>query len=326
MHDMLANLRQDLGIPLDHDDDGLGMNSTRGYSPDPPLDGSTDTLGVTQPPTVAPRSRRKHSNGVPDDLGAQRASQIQLRAGRGRPGSSGEGRPPLPRPVSRGSWSRPGSAASNRTSLHEVKEEAEDSSLTFTYSDEPSSGQADILKIDHEEPGDEEEAFLPIEEENAVEDHSMPGEITHVNGDDLDDTLTEQYTKYVDNMDDDDGGDTQGYDDDFQDDDVTTTEHDAARSEWEHDGHRTEAEHEQSAFESESEHLPDAEYEDSFEPEPQTPKEPPKPTPRMRSARSTLSSSEFRETPRSTEQTQTSESVTVSELDYVDDFWEKLNI
>ncbi|KAK2169654.1 hypothetical protein LSH36_8g10012 [Paralvinella palmiformis] len=314
MHEMLENLRRDLGIPSDPEDDGLGMKSVHAYSHDLMPDGmssSYDGSTALAQPMVSARSRRKQTNVISEEqaISLQKGNLPHLRLSRSRPGSSGgEGKPPLPRPGSRGSWSRPGSAASNQASLHEVKEEAEESSITFTDDLSSSHGQADVLKINHKEVIEQNGSYQNGE-------HHQPNmsdlskEVQHVDeesGEDLGEKLTGEYAKYMEDNEE----DSVNYDNDFHDD--TTTEQDEAMTGQDDMPFNTEPLMSESKtgarVEPDGHNLDDGEV---FEGKTETPKDPPKPTPRTRS---TLSSSDFRETPRSTEHTHTSESVTVSEL------------
>ncbi|ELT94082.1 hypothetical protein CAPTEDRAFT_214055 [Capitella teleta] len=223
MRDMLDDLRKDLGIPVDdHETDTVGLTSMRTWSPDE-LATATQTIHhqqQQQEATGARASRRKDPM-----MTTQKMSLPTLKMCRR---GSGEGKPPLPRPGSRGSRSRPGSSCS-KTDLHELKE----------VNEEDMNGHAtDILTIDHEAAKaeeQEEEIEAKMEEEDEV----------------LGDTLKAEL---------------MDYEEEFEEE------------------------------EAEDEEVP-----------------PPQPTPRKRS--SVTPRSDLKETPRSNGLTQTTDSVTVSELD-----------
>ncbi len=116
MRELLNNLRRDLGIPdTDEDEDGLGLTTTRTLTSDTTPMVTAHT--ATENHTGNARSTRRR---LADDGHSFKPNLPHLR--------SAQGRPPLPRPGSRGSRSRPGSACSN---LQEVKEEIEDVSPSW---------------------------------------------------------------------------------------------------------------------------------------------------------------------------------------------------
>jgi hypothetical protein len=143
MRDMLDDLRRDLGIPAeDHEPDGAALRSMQTWSPEE-LAMATRTIQPQESPAVR-GSRRK------DPLMMTQKTLPALKARRG----SSEGKPPLPRPGSRGSRSRPGSSCS-KSDLHEVKE----------VNEEAVNGVADILTINHndaKEVNDEEPTVTDV--------------------------------------------------------------------------------------------------------------------------------------------------------------------
>lgn len=188
MQDMLDDLRIDLGIPEKDDDD--------------------TSLGLQSVPSSITAARRKNRRMVqaPNKL-PNLHSSIPLRRS-----TSPDSKPPLPRPGSRGSRSRPGSSSSLRGS-GELRLSLEDpvdsggttaSSSTFanvTALQTNEQPAADILKIDHssgeelagideldngEQEQDEITAIIEADIKDTIAEENMSSandEIAEVNGD-----------------------------------------------------------------------------------------------------------------------------------------------
>lgn len=185
---MLEDLRKDLGIPLeDNDADSVGLTSTRTWSPEE-LAAATKTISIPHE-SNARASRRKGSNMTNGDLlmTTQKITLPTLRPSK----RGGDGKPPLPRPGSRGSRSRPGSSCS-KTDLQEVKEVREENDAEAN--DPPS---ADILTIQHEEPEAVANGIDEKARNGESEDFTLQETLTSVD-DGMVDTLKAELLDYED--------------------------------------------------------------------------------------------------------------------------------